>query len=429
MAINLSEEIERARQEIKRLKISLRVEKLRTMISSEYTNFGLWEYDIATDICYQYKKLSGKYEENLEPIVHFRDSIVSWGIVCTEDLPAFNRFCDAMERGEKEIYCELRALNDSCDMVWLRYEGKTIYNDNGEPVKVIGRTLDITDVKGGTGTSTHDGRDPLTGTYLPELFRDCVLERRGGVNRYKDAALISVGIDSFRELMAEHGAEFSDGVQKRVSLMLENIVSLEHDGVVSRVRDGEFLLYVSFTNTSSLNDTARRIIRTICDHSFDGVSVTVSVGVSLFKNGRRLDEVYNEAYAALAEARKSGGGCFMHYSAAMTAKKLSDTSIDDANLSGSAAKVYDLIIRAFCSENERSELLKAAFRAAGQCLGAAAIYLYNSDNGGFRRYMPYNATGSDAEKVRASCSAAPTRTCGGYSRAGISCVCITRAKK
>ncbi len=96
MANELLEEMERARQEIKRLKISLRAEQLRTKICSEYSNFGLWEYDIATDICYQYKKLSGRYENNLEPIVHFRDSVISWGIVCTEDLPAFNRFCDAM---------------------------------------------------------------------------------------------------------------------------------------------------------------------------------------------------------------------------------------------------------------------------------------------------------------------------------------------
>ncbi|MDE7362286.1 MAG: EAL domain-containing protein [Oscillospiraceae bacterium] len=406
MENNLLEEIRKAQQEIKRLKLSLRAEKLRTKISSEYTNFGLWEYDIATDICYQYKKLSGRYEDNLEPIVHFRDSIISWGIVCTEDLPAFNRFCDAMARGDKEITCDIRAMNDNYEMIWLRYEGKTAYDDDGKPVKVIGRTIDITDEKGGAETSA-EGKDPLTGTYSPQLFRDCVLERRNGVNRYKDAALISVGIDKFREVMAEQGTEYSDYVQKTVSKMLEDIRSLEHDGIISRVRDGEFLIYLSFTNIAALNDTARRIIRTIGDYIFEGVSVTVSVGLSLFKNGRRLDEVYSESSAALAEAQKSGGACFMHYSAAMSAKKTSNTSAEAANLSGGAAKVYDLIIRAFCNENERPELLKSAFRAAGQCLGASNIYVFNSDNGKFRRYMTYSATGIDAEKcpcIVQSCS-------------------------
>ena len=86
---NFTIESENAKQEIKRLNIALQAEKIRTMISSEYTNFGLWEYDIASDTSYQYKKLNGRYENSLEPIVHFRDSMISWGIVCTEDLTTF----------------------------------------------------------------------------------------------------------------------------------------------------------------------------------------------------------------------------------------------------------------------------------------------------------------------------------------------------
>lgn len=399
MERNLLEEIEQARQEINRLKLSLRAEKLRTSISSEYSNFGLWEYDIATDICYQYKKLRGKYQDNLEPIVHFRDSIISWGIVYTEDLPAFNRFCDAMERGDKEISCDLRTLNDDYDLIWVRYEGKTAYDEDGNPVKVVGRTLDITELKGGTDNLTHEGKDPLTGTHSPELFSDCVLEKRAGVNRYKSAALISVGIDNFRSLMAEEGIEYSDYVQKTISEILANISSVEQDHILSRVRDGEFLLYIGFTDLSALNETVRRIIRTVHEYMYDGASVSVSVGVSLFKNGRKLDEVYKESSTALSEAQKSGGKCFMHYTPAMSAKKAVSeySAVENAGLSSGAAKVYDLIIRAFCSENERTVLLKAAFQAAGQCIGASNIYVYNSDGGSFRSYMTYNSTGKAAE--------------------------------
>lgn len=409
MANDLLKEIEQARQEIKRLKISLRAEQLRTKISSEYTNFGLWEYDIATDICYQYKKLSGKYADNLEPVVHFRDSIISWGIVCTEDLPAFNRFCDAMARGDKEMSCDLRAMNDDYNMVWLRYEGKTMYDDSGKPVKVIGRTIDITEQKGGADTSTREGKDSLTGTYSPELFRDCVLERRGGVNRYKEAALLSVGVDDFRGVSAKHGAEYSDYIQKTVSGILENICSGEHDSLLSRVRDGEFLIYLSFSEMTVLSETVRRIIKTVGEHVFDGEPVKVSVGVSLFKNGRKLEEVYKETSAALAEAQKSGGGCFMHYSAAMSARKTmaERSSSDGVRLSSGAAEVYDLIIRAFCSESDRSVMLKAAFQAAGQCLGASNIYVFGNDNGNFRRHMTYNSTGRDIEncpRIAQSCS-------------------------
>ena len=401
MEKDLLNEIEQARQEIKRLKLSLRAEQLRTKISSEYTNFGLWEYDIATDICYQYKKLSGKYENNLEPIVHFRDSLISWGIVCTDDLPAFNRFCDALQRGDKEVSCELRTINDDCDVVRLRYEGKTIYDEQGVPVKVIGRTLDITEQTGGADTSVREGRDALTGAYTPEMFRDIVLDKRSGVNRYKEAALLSIGIDNFRSIMAEHGTEYSDRLQKAVSDILTDIGSREYDSTLSRIRDGEFLLYLSFTNMSVLNDTVRRIINAVHEHHFDGEPAEVSVGVSVFKNGRKLEEVYKESSTALTEARKSGGKCFMHYTLAMSAGKgfsVQQPLIDNVSLSNGAARVYDLIIRAFCSETDRSAVLKEAFRAAGQCLGASGIYVFHHDGETFVRYMTYSASGKSAEE-------------------------------
>ncbi|MDE7193129.1 MAG: hypothetical protein K2O14_04075, partial [Oscillospiraceae bacterium] len=58
----LRQELKDAQRQINSLKVSVRAEELRVKISSEYTNFGLWEYDIAEDICYQYKKLNGRYE-------------------------------------------------------------------------------------------------------------------------------------------------------------------------------------------------------------------------------------------------------------------------------------------------------------------------------------------------------------------------------
>lgn len=408
MANELLEEMEKARREIRRLQNSLRAEQLRTKICFEYSNFGLWEYDIATDVCYQYKKLNGKYENNLDPIVHFRDSMISWGIVFAEDLPTFNRFCDAMERGDAEMSCNLRAVDDNCQMVWLRYEGRTTFDDDGKPVKVIGRTLDITEQKGGVDTSADLGKDSLTGTYSPEFFRDCVMEKRAGVNRYNNAALLSVGIDNFREFMAEHGMDGSDKIQKIVSDILKNFCSVEHDSVLSRVRDGEFLVYLGFSGAALLEDSVKRIIRMVDEFIFDETPVTVSVGISLFKNGRKLDEVYKEAFIALSEARKSGGRCFMYYTASMAENNYEEhTPVENVVLSSGAAKVYDLIIRAFCSESDRGVMIKEAFRAMGQYLGAADIYVYNNDCGNFRRYMTYNSTGKleeDCPRIKQSCS-------------------------
>ncbi len=397
MSDNLLNEIKQAQQEIKRLEISLRAEKLRTKISSEYTYFGLWEYDIASDVFYQYKKLGGRYENNLEPIVRFRESMLGSGSVCADDQPEFNRFCEAMKRGDKEVSCEIRVINENCDIIWQRYEGRAVCDDNGKPTKIVGRTLDITAEKSNGDGGIFGRRDSLTGTYSAELFKSFVKEKRVGVNRYTNAALLAVGIDNFRGILPRLGAEYSDYIEKSIAKILMGISSCEHTSAVARVRGGEFLMYVTFGEVSNLNAIARKILNTVNSYPYDGEPVTVSVGISIFRNGRKLEQVYGESSIALAESRKSGGGCYMHYTSGMTMRMYSTpedltSDVDTSTMSSGAAKVYELLIRAFCNIDNPGAMLKAAFKATGECIGASNIYVYNNVKGSLIGTMVYNAT-------------------------------------
>lgn len=412
MSDNLLNEIKQAQQEIKRLEISLRAEKLRTKISSEYTYFGLWEYDIATDVFYQYKKLGGRYENNLEPIAHFRESMLGSGSVCAEDQPEFNRFCEAMKNGDREVTCEIRVINENCDIIWQRYEGRAVCDDNGNPTKIVGRTLDVTAEKGVGDGGIPGRRDSLTGAYSVELFKSFVKEKRAGVNRYTNAALLAVGIDNFRGILPRLGAEYSDYTEKTIAKILMGISSCEHTSAVARVRGGEFLMYVTFGEISNLNAIARKILGMVNTYPYDGEPTTVSVGISVFRNDRKLEQVYGEASVALAESRKSGGGCYMHYTSGMTVRMYSTpedlaSDVDTSALSAGAAKVYELLIRAFCSTDNTAAMLKAAFKAAGECIGASNIYIYTRIGNTTMGTMTYNATDLPPEEcpaVKRTCS-------------------------
>lgn len=410
MSDNLLNEIKKAQQEIKKLEISLRAEKLRTKISSEYTYFGLWEYDIASDVFYQYKKLGGRYENSLEPIARYRESMLSSGSVCAEDQPEFNRFCDAMKRGDAEVSCEVRIINEAYDIVWQRFEGRAVCDDNGTPTKIVGRTLDITTEKGNDGNFGR--RDSLTGAYSIELFKSFVLEKRAGVNRYTNAALLSIGIDSFRGILPRLGGEYSDYIEKTIAKILMGISSCEHTSTVARIRGGEFLMYVTFGEVPELNTLAKKILRTVNSYAYDGEPVTVSVGISLFRNGKKLEQVYSEAAVALSESRKSGGACYMHYTGGMTMRMYSTpddlaSDVDTSTLSAGAAKVYELLLRAFSNIEDPRTMLKAAFKAAGECLGASNIYIYNRVGNAMLGSMIYNTTNLPPEEcpaVKRSCS-------------------------
>ncbi len=386
--------------EIERLKRALSEEKVKTSILSEYSRFGLWEYHVADDLFYQYKPL---FDNINDPISHFRDAVIENGSVFADDLPEFSGFCSAMEHGEDEVSCEIRVVNENSDTVRLKFEGKLVRDEIGLPIKYIGRVLDVT----GEETAAEqlsDKLDPLTEVYNLNAFRELTEEKRKGANRYTNAGLLAVGIDDFRGIMAKSGTEYTDYLQKTVAKILTGISVCERDCFIARVRDGEFLMFLTFEEQSFLDNLAKRVIISVKNYIFDGNTCTVSVGVSTFKNARRLEDVYAEAMAALGEARRSGGRCYMSYSPAMSMtayQHLSEVSSAPdlySNVNGSS-KVYALVLQAFCSKNEKDRMLymKEAFKTAGELLGASNIFVYSDDHGRFFRNLTYNATGNPLE--------------------------------
>lgn len=387
----LEQQLADAKREVTSLKLAVRAENLKVRISSEYSNFGLWEYDIADDICYQYKKLNGIYESYLEPIRKFRDTIISWGNVYADDIPVFHRFCDAMERGDKEMLYDVRVINDFSEIVWFRYEGKTVYDDDGKPVRVVGRTLDVTEEKGGAGIDTDNRRDTLTGALVYSEFAQAAAARAGESNPFKNSALVAVGIDDFAELMASSDCD-TDIVQRSLAKVLEAQSKVEQGSLFSRVEDGLFVFYVRFSDIPNLNTIVSRVIYRFNDFRFkDGVSgknVTVSAGISVFKYQKTYNEVLNEARIALKAAELKGGSGYLQYTMALGAKfKLNDSDTDIKNdyktVTGAvgAEKIYHLINSALIDKENSKSAIAAAICETGAYTNATCVYICNYDGG------------------------------------------------
>lgn len=395
MSESLSAEVERARQEIERLSIALRAEKVKAKISSEYADCGLWEYDISTDTFRWIKKPVKDILGSTTPIVRFRDVMVKSGVVCAEDSQLFKRFCDALETGKKDISCKLRMVGGNNEIVLVRFEGETVFNDKDEPVKVMGRMLDITPAKGLSGSEEESsGRDILTNTYSLDSFRERVAEKRMH-NRYTNSALVCVGIDKFNAIVSACGNEYADYIQKTVANIILGIGVVERDCLIARSKDAEFLVYCEFTESKTLNDFMRRIVNAVYDYDYEGERVTASVGVSFIRHSKKFENIVAEARTAQAEAMASGGGCFMHFSSTMAMRMYGfpvdrNTELDIMSLSGGAAKVYNLIIRAFCTPSERYAIIKEAFRAAGECIGASSIFFFTVFGKGYERMLSFS---------------------------------------
>ena len=395
----LRSELAEAKKQIKSLKISIRAEEMKTRISSEYTNFGLWEYDIAEDIMYQYKKLNGRYQNNLDPIIRFRNTVIGWGLVNVEDLPAFNAFCDALERGDREMTVDVRVLGDSGDMMWFRYEGKTIFSDDGRPLRVIGRTLDITSEKGGTDIKADVRYDPLTGVYRYEVFKDLVGRLMSGEDRYKSSALILVGVRGAHELPQETRSSVL-GMTGRI---LNGLSACYHESIVGLTDANEFGFFVRFSDIPSLDGIAQQICETInASDSFppECSGVYVNTGVAIITPGKRFDTFYAEARTALFSANRntSGSARFNTSLAAFASTANHEPEHEEALFSDKYAEILRLAVTALVDRPHAGALMARATTMIGRIIGAQSITFVLFQGESFRQEVFYSANGEKGSK-------------------------------
>lgn len=375
----LEKQLSAAKKEINSLRLAVRAESLKVRIASEYTDFGLWEYDIADDICYQYKKLNGSYKSIVEPIVRFRDTVLSRGTVYADDIPVFNKLCDAMQRGDKEIQYDIRIISEDCGIVWHRYEGKTICDESGKPLRVVGRTLDVTEEKGGTGTTSDERCDPLTGVLTPESFAESI-QHRLHADSFRSSALIIIGIDGYAEICRGCKCD-PQQLQCALAEVIDAQGAVEQGSLISRTDDGIFAFYVKFSGLPALGAIASRLIFKFYDRRCtdnDGRHITISAGISLFRNGKNYDIAYKEAYTALECAAAKGGNGYLLYSASMDMEKHGfGSSFNPAlNAAGAACaeNIYQLINTALINKEADSGAVAGALREAGRYSSADYVY-------------------------------------------------------
>ncbi|MGN0687497.1 MAG: EAL domain-containing protein [Oscillospiraceae bacterium] len=399
----LEQKLSEQKREINSLKLAVRAENIKVKISSEYSNFGLWEYDIADDICYQYKKLNGIYETKLDPIRNFRDTIISWGNIYADDLPVFHRFCDALERGDVEMRYDVRAINDYNEIAWFRYEGKTIFDDNGKPVRVVGRTIDVTEEKGGIGADSDERRDSLTGALVYNEFVRLATARSQDASEFKNSALVVIGIDSYAELSASQSVD-TDDIQRSLAKVLTAQSAVEQGSLFSRADDGVFVFYVKFRDIPTLNSVISRIIYRFNDiglrDSTTARAITISAGISIFKFKKQYSEAYSEAQTALTAAQLKGGNGYLQFNSSMndTVPKSSAAVPAFDNVSGAAGaeKIYHLINIALSDNENGKSALAAAICLSGEYTNSSYVYICSFNGDSVTTDMPWSADNTES---------------------------------
>ena len=189
--------------------------------------------------------------------------------------------------------CEKRFVLPDESIVWAYANLTFLRDEHDRPLCWVGQFQDITELR------RMASRDPLTDALNRRAF-DAELERA------KDASLLVLDLDGFKEINDAHGHHAGDELLRRTADAIRG--RLRRDDVLGRLGGDEFAVLLPHCEAGRAMLVANDLAALIAGQRFvfDGVerSVTVSVGVAGVCGG---PETLSAADRAMYDAKAVGG--------------------------------------------------------------------------------------------------------------------------
>jgi diguanylate cyclase (GGDEF)-like protein len=151
--------------------------------------------------------------------------------------------------------------------------------------------------------SIHDG---LTGLFNhSSCFQKIGMELKRYARYGTNVSLMMIDIDNFKEINDRFGHQMGDDVLATLGKIIRE-EAREPDSCC-RYGGEEFVVIMPLTESSEAVILAERLRERIAHSSFDGRSITISIGVaSCGENAATSQELVKKADTALYEAKKNG---------------------------------------------------------------------------------------------------------------------------
>ncbi|MDI6871252.1 MAG: sensor domain-containing diguanylate cyclase [Bacillota bacterium] len=149
--------------------------------------------------------------------------------------------------------------------------------------------------------------DGLTGLYNHRYFCSCIEEAVDRANRTgRPASMIMVDADEFKAVNDRYGHQRGDVVLQQMAQLIQQ--SVRESDLVARYGGEEFAVVLPDTGPREAMAVARRIHQAVAEHDFDGLRLTVSVGVATYPSPRirNKDELISMADEFAYQAKELG---------------------------------------------------------------------------------------------------------------------------
>ncbi len=219
-------------------------------------------------------------------------------------------------RGESPVYeCEYRIAAKDGSWKWFLDRGKVTKRDtSGRPLIAAGIVFDITDTKMNQQHLESVNRelqyestvDSLTGIFNRRAIMNELKHRIEEAKNLSEPLTAAIfDLDHFKRVNDSYGHLKGDEVLGKTAEIIQGIIrGLDS---VGRYGGEEFLLIFPKTPKDKIQNVSQRILSAVSSHDFgDGLTVTISGGVSQYEEGLSMTALLEEADSCLYRAKELG---------------------------------------------------------------------------------------------------------------------------
>ncbi len=306
--------------EQKRMQEMLLLEGERYRIAAELSKDVLFEYVIKTDeMVYteKYKELFGK--SPIIPLYHKnnelrRDSIHpdDWGI--------YLEFCQQLSSGKKMIEAQFRLKDRLNEYIWCQAMGKTIYDDEKHPIRVIGKLVNVDSQKRELEALEYKAtRDPLTGVYNKEITIKKIDKYING-NKDSKHILMFIDFDDFKKVNDSYGHLLGDKVLIYVIGRIKEVFS--EGEIIGRIGGDEFVVFAGGINSTDevlmKADSLVKVLDTTYLENGLAIPISGSIGIASYpEDGMHYEQLIQCADKAMYRVKEQGKNNYLLYNSAI----------------------------------------------------------------------------------------------------------------
>jgi diguanylate cyclase (GGDEF)-like protein/PAS domain S-box-containing protein len=299
---------------------------------------GIWDWDVVNDILVWDDQMYALYGIESDQFPGVLDAWKS-GLHPDDRQAGEEAIRDAIKNGE--FKWEFRIIRPDGEIRHIRGHARTVKNDSGSVVRMIGTNWDITEQKLAESMAEQLAfYDPLTELPNRRLFIDRLQRAIKVTARSKRySALFSIDLDNFKTINDIHGHNAGDHVLQLASKSF--LEAVRAGDTVARMGGDEFMILIEDLGSNA--SEAGHAIKTVAEKivsSFNAAKKetsyismsSLSVGATIFQglNYGEIDGLIKQSDLALYQAKKAGRNCIKFYDEEMQAVVNENTAMQAA---------------------------------------------------------------------------------------------------